>query len=359
MIKQADYLLSADRCNRFAGALIDRVALDPRTNTGRAYAAGLRYWGAWHGLRFASNIQIPVPAEVILQFLRDHLARNPELEPPAESAIQGPRTTSQHALPESIDRQLVVLGYKGSIGPLPLSTVRARLSALNFAHRQNGLPEPIYDPGVCGTWRRFQRTNNKVPSRHRRGVDPLPSHEFQRLLDACNADGSGLRDRALLLTCWSTAINCGELVAAKIEHVHRIEGAPVLVVQAPKVRRNARTGWPARTEASLLTHKPLSVDAANALKVWSDYLKTHGINQGSLFWTIRDERPDKPMTQESVRDALTRRASLAQVDLYHAAPASLRKGALETHLVSGAPLQDVLSLAGLRAPTKFLLSRMR
>ncbi len=338
-----------------SAALIDQMASHQNANTRRTYVASLRLWAAWHRLRFSRELRLPVAGEVLVQFLRDFLPRNPDLPAPSESALKGPATSTQHGIPLDIDQRLVQCRYKRSLGPLPLTSVRARLSALNLVHRQHGFMEPTNDPSFISHWKRFQQVSRGVPRRVRRGVGELSRGEFEDLVASCKDDTPGIRDRALLLVAWSTALRCGQLVEARLECVRLLDGHPILAVPAPSPRRNGRQGHRQDdTAPSLLTHKPISPEAFAALTVWRKVLSDVGINQGALFWVIGDGRPRAPMTQETIREMFTRRATLAQVDLARATPDSLRKGSLAHQLRGGRPLQELLKLAGLHRPANFM-----
>jgi hypothetical protein len=45
-------------------------------NTLMSYRSALRYWAAWYGMRYGRQIQLPVPAACILQFIVDHAERH-------------------------------------------------------------------------------------------------------------------------------------------------------------------------------------------------------------------------------------------------------------------------------------------
>ena len=45
-------------------------------NTVAAYRAAIRYWVAWYALRYQRAFSLPLPAEVVVQFLTDHALRS-------------------------------------------------------------------------------------------------------------------------------------------------------------------------------------------------------------------------------------------------------------------------------------------
>src|SRR4051794_19057319 len=71
-------------------------------NTARTYKTALQYWGAWHALRFGLALAAPVPANVVVQFIVDHLEHDPNRAAPEPSPYAGTKDTTQHLLPPAI-----------------------------------------------------------------------------------------------------------------------------------------------------------------------------------------------------------------------------------------------------------------
>jgi hypothetical protein len=114
------------------------------TNTARSYTSGLRYWDAWHRLRYRTGLNLPVPVTAVLQFLFDHVEC---------AAGDG---TLVYELPEEIDQALVDCGFKAARGVPSLNTVMHRLAVLSTIHRVRGLPNPARDPSVQELARRVE-----------------------------------------------------------------------------------------------------------------------------------------------------------------------------------------------------------
>ena len=108
----------------------------PSRHTARTYQTALRYWGAWHALRFGKPIEGPVAPTAVLQFIVDHLEHLPHLAPPEVTPFTPTSATTQHLLPLAIDRVLVERQYKAKLGPWSLATVETRIAALSKAHEQ-------------------------------------------------------------------------------------------------------------------------------------------------------------------------------------------------------------------------------
>jgi hypothetical protein len=101
----------------------------------RIGCGALRYWAAWYGIRYGSQIQLPVPTPCVLQFIVDHADRSTEKGLVSE-------------LPSQIDRVLVEAGYKGKLGALAHNTLVHRIAVLSKAHQLRELKNPSHDPKV-------------------------------------------------------------------------------------------------------------------------------------------------------------------------------------------------------------------
>ena len=95
-------------------------------NTARTYQTALRYWGAWHALRYGVAIEAPVAPEVVIQFIVDHLEHQPDQPAPEVTPFTPSSKSTQHLLPLAIDSVLVERHYKAALGPWSIATVKTR-----------------------------------------------------------------------------------------------------------------------------------------------------------------------------------------------------------------------------------------
>jgi integrase len=333
-----------------AAEALASVRVPATPNTQRAYAAALRYWSAWFALRYGQRITLPVNPTAVIDFLQDHLAQNPNRDPAAANPYRGPLGASQHALPDAIDAQLVRQGYKGRPGPLPISTVMSRLSALSKAHKEQAIrftehapPNPLADSAVREHLKRCRALASRVP-RARRTSTPLNMDALGSLLATCDSDLAGVRDRALLLLAWHTGgRKRSELAGAEIQQ---------FLVRDGRAYFELKTRWsPGRRlpdPDGLLTLKPLPKEPAAALKAWLAILTAQGVTHGALFRAVRYERVGEPLTGDGIRQILKRRAQLANLDVKRISPSSLRSGFVRNAIEQDRPLQDIMALAGYR-----------
>lgn len=333
-----------------AAEALASVRVAARPNTQRAYAAALRYWSAWFALRYGERIALPVSPTVVIDFLQDHLAQNPNRDPATANPYRGPLGSSQHTLPDAIDAQLVRQGYKGRPGPLPISTVMSRLSALSKAHKaqatrfsERAPDNPLADSAVREHLKRCRALASRVP-RARRTSTPLNVDALGALLATCDPDLAGVRDRALLLLAWHTGgRKRSELATAGIQQFQIRDGRAYF-----ELKSRWSPGQRLPDPDGLLTLKPLPKEPAAALKAWLDVLAAQNVTHGALFRAVRYERVGEPLTGEGIRQILKRRAQLAHLDVKRISPSSLRSGFVRDAIEQDRPLQEIMALAGYR-----------
>jgi integrase len=326
------------------------------THTQRAYAAALRYWSAWFALRYGNRISLPVSADVVIDFMQDHLAQNPGREQPEAKPFRGPLNASQHTLTDAIDTRLFRGGYKKRPGPLPISTVMARLSALSGAHKAQATsastsqpPNPLADPRVREFLKRCRALASRVP-RATRASAPLSRNDLDAMLATCSSDFAGARDRALLLLAWHAGgLKRSDLADAQIEQFQVRNG------QAFFEQPGSSFGRRLPDPFVLLSLKPLPPEAAKALRAWLTLLTAQGATRGPLFRAARHERIAEPLLGEGIRQILKRRALLAGLDVKRISPSSLRSGFVKDAIAQDRPLQDILALAGYKHVPRHLM----
>jgi integrase len=171
-------------------AIEDLLREGESANTLASYRSALRYWAAWHLMRYGGPIQLPVSVSSILQFIVDHAQRITEKGLVSE-------------LPTSIDMALVNGGFKGKLGSLSHNTLVHRIAVLSKAHQIRELTNPCHDYKVRELLSRTRKAYAK------RGVlpqkkDALTKDPLQLILASCDDSLRGRRDRALLLFAWSS-----------------------------------------------------------------------------------------------------------------------------------------------------------
>ena len=320
-------------------------------NTARTYKTALQYWGAWHALRYGSGLAAPVPANVVVQFIVDHLEHDPNRAAPEVTPYSRTDDTTQHLLPPAIDRFLVERHYKAKMGPWSFATVETRLAALSKAHEIYRIdnphlslgPEsnPLRDPKVrqlIAATRRAYAHRGRAPSRPAaatRGV-------MEALLATCGEDLIGVRDRALLLFGWASGgRRRSEITAATFENVRRDGEGFVYELLVSKTNQTGSND-PKR-------FKPIQGAAAEALHAWFKFLLAQGITTGKIFRGIRHDKIVDGLRPDAVRDIVRRRAKLADEPLGRLSAHSLRSGFVTEAGKQGIDLGDTMALTGHRS----------
>ncbi|WP_334160692.1 tyrosine-type recombinase/integrase [Achromobacter insolitus] len=271
-------------------------------NTLASYRAALRYWSAWHDLRFGHALRLPVPVKVVLQFLADHL----------EHATA---TGLACDLPVAIDQALVGAGVKRAPGPYQLATVRHRLAVLSEAHETQGLPNPCHSRAVQMVMTRTRSAYAKRGVRPAR-KDALTREPLEQILATCDDSLIGKRDRALLLFAWASGgRRRSEVVRATLENTRRTPEGFVYALA------HSKTNQEGVDRADM--YKPVVGRAAAALDAW---LTAARIVQGPLFRRVRRGGVvGGALGAEAVRRIVKERAAQAGLEGDYAAH-SLRSG---------------------------------
>jgi len=259
-------------------------------NTWRAYAADWRHWSGWASERDAGVL----PAE-----------------------------------PLDLARYLVDQAPTSRIG-----TLTRRLSAIAKAHLLAGNPDPTDDPAVREVLRGLRREHGTT----RRGAPPLWTSDVERIIDTTYTvpdrtlgvgQGSAeVRDRALLLLAFTSALRRSELTALDLAHLEPDPAGLLVHVIRSKTDQDAEgayVGIPYASRSRLC--------AVLAVTAWCDRLTAllgvdHGDLAGPLFRPV-DRRgklgslgasrhgPDARLSDAAIRDAVIRRAKAAGLSPSH------------------------------------------
>ncbi|WP_454723427.1 site-specific integrase [Delftia acidovorans] len=293
------------------------------TNTRNSYQSAMRYWAAWHALRFERQMQLPLDVPCVLQFIIDHAQRQ-----------TGAGLASE--MPEHMDRALVEAGYKAREGPLSHNTLVHRMAVLSKAHQVHGLANPCQDGAV----RELMSRTRKAYAR--RGEQPakkdaLTRDLLEQLLQTCDDSLRGRRDRALLLFAWSSGgRRRSEVAGADMRHLRAVGPQEFIYTLA-----HSKTNQSGRDAPE--NHKPVTGRAAHAL---ADWLRAAAIEEGPIFRRIRKGgHVGEPLSPAAVRDIVKQRCALAGVEGDFSAH-SLRSGFVTEAGRQNVPLPDTMALTG-------------
>lgn len=235
-------------------------------------------------------------------------------------------TTSLPAAAATITGYLTALAERGA----KVGTMSRRLSAIRFAHTVHDLPDPTTNARVLAVWEGIRRTHTTPPEQ----AAPLMPPLLLDVLDACPAtrtwttpgrpaepDLSGLRDRALLLVGFVTALRRSELAALDVAHVSDHPNGLVLSITRSKTNQ---TGEQAElVVAPHGTHPARS--PVTALHAW---LAAADVSDGPVFRPVsKGNRPlPRRLHPESINTLVQNAVARAGIDPQPYSAHSLRAG---------------------------------
>lgn len=291
-------------------------------NTMASYKSALRYWAAWYGIRYGSQIQLPVPSPCVMQFIVDHAERTTDKGLVSE-------------LPALIDRTLVQAGYKGKLGALAHNTLVHRIAVLSKAHQVRELKNPCQDLTVRELLSRTRKAYAK------RGALPqkkeaLTKDPLQAVLATCDDSLRGKRDRALLLFAWASGgRRRSEVTGADMQFLKPIPEGFVYNLAYSKTNQ-AGVDLPEN-------NKPLLGAAAVALTVW---LQASGIGSGAIFRSVRKGgHLGEALSPAAVRDIVKKRCVQAGIEGEFSAH-SLRSGFVTEASRQKVSLAETMAMTG-------------
>jgi integrase len=295
-------------------------------NTVRSYQTALRYWAAWYALRYQQAIVLPVAIPAVIQFIVDHVER---------MSANG----LESSLPQAIDESLVLQRHKALPGPLALSTVMHRISALSKLHQLQGHASPCHDVAVRELLSRVRRAyakRGRIPGKKA----ALTRTPFDLLLETCDDSLRGVRDRALLLFAWSSGgRRRSEVVGATVGNLHQVSER--VYTYTLRHSKTNQTGSDRQDNV-----KPVVGLAAEAMTRW---LQRSGIDDGPIFRRIRrGDRLAEVLAPSAVRHIVKARAVMAGLGHGYSAH-SLRSGFITEAARQNVPMGDAMALTGHRS----------
>jgi len=220
-------------------------------------------------------------------------------------------------------------------GVLSVATLTRRLAALSVAHEALKLSNPIGSPLVRATMRGVRREHGVA----QRQAKPLLRDDLFDVLSKMGDRPKDIRDRALLLIGFASALRRAELCAITVEGVEHARQGIIITIRRSKTDQEAagrRIGIPfGRTKWC----------PVNALNRW---LSAASIDAGPIFRRVdRHERvsPDA-MSPEAVCLVVRERVAAAGFDPSGYSGHSLRAGFATSAIQAGVPTLRVRAQTG-------------
>jgi integrase len=237
------------------------------------------------------------------------------------------------ALPAAAETVGAYLGAKGLGYALP--TLRRRVAAIAHAHRQAGHPLDTRHPAIRETLRGIAR----VHTQETRKAAALVTEDIVALVDTCQNDLRGLRDRALLLVGFAGALRRSELAGLTTADLHIAARAIRITIARSKTDKMGEGAeiWIAAGE------KPKTCPVS-ALKAW---LSAAAISEGPIFRGItrHGHIGRQSLNDGSIRGIVVARAALAGLVGTRKEPISahgLRAGFITTAYANGVSDEEIM-----------------
>lgn len=271
---------------RIAAAVDAELAASTR----ETYACGWRQWERW--CRGRGINPLPAPPEAIAAFLTER----------AEAGVH-------------------------------FTTLDCYCSGIAYRHRQEGLSDPTADSLVRRVRRGLRRILGVAPIRQ---AHPLTVAELGQIIAAIDTeDAKDLRDRAILLLGYASAMRPGEISALDVEDLQRKPTGVLIRIRRSKTDPDAQGQLVgvARGDNRL-------TDPIRALDAW---LTVRPSEPGALFTRVAYRR--HPTSQRLGPRAISRtvqeRANAAGFDGVPVSGHSLRAGHATMAAVNGVPIDRI------------------
>ena len=308
---------------------VSRTILASRPeNTLRAYSSALRYWDAWHQIRYGCSIALPTPVEVVLQFIVDH-----------KGVIErdGDNIIVSDVLPDDIKQALIRTGRRSDSALMSRSNLDIHLAALSAVHAERNLPSPRKIPVVLQLLKSINALSSEMGmSPHKK--EPVRGTDLDRMIQTCEDDLLGVRDRALLLFIWSSGGR------------RRSEASKAMVADFTFDRDGTGLFRMRRSKTFDRSPKPLNAEVVRALQDW---MSVSGVNSGLMFRNLRGGKVGDSLSGKSIADIVKRRAASAGLVGDFAAH-SLRRGFVCTAVDNRIPLDESMRMTGHTSVNTFI-----
>ena len=207
-----------------------------------------------------------------------------------------------------------------------MATLDLSCTAIRYMHRTCGAADPVAAESVRLVRLGRGRTYGRAP---RRLARPLGVDDIRRIVTTIDASTPiGIRDAAVILVGYASAMRRSELVALTLADVEHKPAGPLLSV------RRSKTDQPGHGQAVAVAHgRHADTDPVAALAAWRT---VRGETPGPLFTrTTARSVSLEPMSGTAVARMLRTRAEAAGLDGTRITAHSLRAGHATTAALAG------------------------
>jgi site-specific recombinase XerD len=221
------------------------------------------------------------------------------------------------ALPASPAAVAAFIADQAAVDKKP-STLGRRIAAIKHAHRKANETSPTDDERVKSVLSGARRTLGVAPRR----LTPVLTDTLKDMVRMIPGNVKGLRDRALLLICWSGALRRSELVGMNVEHVEFTDqGMRVLIPRSKSDQQGAGQ------TIAIISARNSVYCPVKALRAWLDVAS---ITQGAIFPAVHrgGHLVNRRLGAEAVRRLVKRYVAKLGFDPKQFGAHSLRSGPL-------------------------------
>jgi site-specific recombinase XerD len=232
---------------------------------------------------------------------------------------------SVRALPAAPEAVAAFLAHEAERGVRP-STIARRVAAIRYAHKLAGLPVSTDDERVRATMRGIRRSLGAARAKK----TPATVERIVAMAPLAGGGLANIRDRALLLFGFASAMRRSELAALNFEDIEEIaDGLRVTI-------RRSKTDQEGHGDVIAVPRGTIACPVA-ALKAW---LEAAAITEGPVFRPVaKGERiSDARLTDRSIANIVKVHAARVGLDPAAFAGHSLRSGFLTSAAARGASI---------------------
>lgn len=218
------------------------------------------------------------------------------------------------------------------------STLQARIAAVRWAHEAQGHPSPTDAKGVRATMAGIRRRRGVAPRRKA----PATVERLSAMLAHIPHEGrKALRDRALLLFGFASALRRSELVALRVEDLEWSERGVLVTLRRSKTDQEGK----GHTRAVPFGQRPETCPV-RALRAWLD---AAGIAEGRVFRSVtRHGAVNGSLSAKALATVVKATAERAGFDPADFAGHSLRAGFVTSAAERGKTAENISRHTGHR-----------
>lgn len=236
--------------------------------------------------------------------------------------------------------ETVALYITDRAGRLAVSSLSMRLAAIRQQHVRRNLAVPTEHQTVRRVWTGIRRRKGTA----QKGKAALQQDQLRRILDGCGEGLIGLRDRALLLTGFTSAMRRSEIVALNIED---LEIHPEGIIF--HIRRSKEDQEGEGAEVAVPSGRDPAFCTQRAVQAW---IGAAGLTEGPLFRSVNrhGQVADTALTGQSVALIVKKRVGDLGMPTDVFSGHSLRAGFLTAAFGKGVPLAQAMNHSRHKSP---------